>query len=56
MFANIRGFTAWSEDRPPAAVAEALKRFYALASRVLTDDDALVEPIGDQIMALYAPE
>jgi len=31
-------------------------RFYALASRVLTQDDALVEFVGDQVMALYLPD
>ena len=56
LFADIRGFTAWSENRSPAEVTDALTRFYALASRVLTRDDALVEFIGDQVMALYLPE
>jgi len=56
LFADIRGFTAWSENRAPAEVTGALTRFYALASRVLTQDDALVEFIGDQVMALYLPE
>ena len=56
LFADIRGFTAWSERRSPAEVADALTRFYALASRVLTRDDALVEFIGDQVMALYLPD
>jgi len=56
LFADIRGFTAWSEIRSPAEVTDALTRFYALASRVLTQDDALVEFIGDQVMALYLPE
>ena len=56
LFADLRGFTAWSEERPPAEVAESLNRFYALASRVLTEDDAFVDLIGDQIMALYPTE
>ena len=56
LFADIRGFTAWSEKRSPAEVADGLTRFYALASRVLTRDDALVECIGDQVMALYLPD
>lgn len=56
LFADIRGFTAWSEKRSAAEVADALTRFYALASRVLTRDDALVEFVGDQVMALYLPE
>ena len=56
LFADIRGFTAWSEKRSSAEVADGLTRFYALASRVLTRDDALVEFIGDQVMALYLPD
>jgi adenylate cyclase len=56
LFADIRGFTAWSERRSPAEVTDALTRFYALVSRVLTRDDALVEFIGDQVMALYLPD
>jgi adenylate cyclase len=56
LFADIRGFTAWSEKRAPAEVADGLTRFYALASHVLTRDDALVEFIGDQVMALYLPD
>ena len=56
LFADIRGFTAWSEQRPPAEVEAMLTRFYDVASRVLTRDDALVEFIGDQVMALYLPE
>jgi adenylate cyclase len=56
LFADIRGFTAWSEDRSPAEVADRLTRFYAVASSVLTKDDALVEFIGDQVMALYLPD
>ena len=56
LFADIRGFTAWSEQHSPAEVEAMLTRFYDVASRVLTRDDALVEFIGDQVMALYLPE
>jgi len=56
LFADMRGFTGWSERRSPAEVTDALTRFYAVASRVLTRDDALVEFIGDQVMALYLPD
>ncbi len=53
MFADIRGFTAWSEQHSPGQVADRLTGFYGQASRVLTEDDALVEYVGDQVMALY---
>jgi len=55
LFADIRGFTAWSEKHAPDAVAAQLTRFYAVASRVLSRDDAFVEFVGDQVMALYLP-
>ncbi len=53
LFADIRGFTAWSEKHSPAEVAERLTGFYGQANEVLTRDDALVEFVGDQVMALY---
>ncbi len=54
-FADIRGFTTWCEERSPAEVAEGLKYFYDLTSDVLTVDDAMIELVGDQVMALYLP-
>lgn len=53
LFADLRGFTTWSETHDPAAAAALLSQFYAVAHRTLTRDDALVEFVGDQIMALY---
>ncbi len=53
LFADIRGFTAWSEQHSTGAVANRLTQFYRQASQVLTRDDALVEFVGDQVMALY---
>ncbi len=53
LFADIRGFTAWSEQHAPGEVTERLTRFYGQASRVLTRDDALVEYVGDQVTSLY---
>lgn len=55
LFADIRGFTQYAEVHSPTAAAELLSRFYALASGVLSEDDALVELVGDQVMALYLP-
>jgi len=55
LFADIRGFTPYSEAKGPTAAADLLSRFYSLASGVLTEDDALVELVGDQVMALYLP-
>ena len=55
LFVDIRGFTAWSSSRPASVVAERVSHFYDLASRVLMQDDALIEFVGDQVMALYLP-
>lgn len=55
LFADIRGFTSYSEAHGPSAAAGVLSRFYALASEVLAEDDSLVELVGDQVMALYLP-
>jgi adenylate cyclase len=53
LFADLRGFTAWSEAHSPSEAADLVSRFYAVANRVLTPDDAFVAFIGDQVMALY---
>lgn len=55
MFADIRGFTAWSEKKAPTVATERLTKFYRLAGEVLTRDDAFVEFVGDQVMAFYLP-
>jgi adenylate cyclase len=56
LFADIRGFTSDTEKRAPGDAVARLTRFYTLVSRVLTRDDALVEMVGDQVMALYLPD
>ncbi len=55
LFADIRGFTAWSEKRPPSEVSERLFAFRRIANRVFTKDDVLVEFIGDGLMVLFFP-
>lgn len=55
VFADIRGFTAWSERRPPNEVSERLFAFRRIANRVFTKDDVLVEFIGDGLMVLFFP-
>ena len=56
LFADIRGYTSWAENHGAANAAETLSRFYGVANRVLTIDDAFVEFVGDQVMALYLVE
>jgi adenylate cyclase len=54
LFADLRGFTAWCEEQPPAAVERALNRFYAVTTGVITDADGLVDKlVGDEVMGLF---
>ena len=56
LFADVRGYTALSESRPTAEVAELMNRFYELATKVLLRHDAVIDKlIGDEVMALFIP-
>ncbi len=56
LFADVRGFTAFSETRPSSEVAEAMEAFYSAATRVLVKHDAVIDKlVGDQVMALFWP-
>src|SRR5262245_17131575 len=56
LFADMRGFTSWSETHSSSDAADLVSRFYANANRTLTSDDTFVDFIGDQIMAIYIVE
>ena len=56
LFADLRGFTEWTERHSPSDAADLLTRFYDIANRALTPDDAFVQFIGDQVMAFYVTE
>jgi len=53
LFADLRGFTRWTEQHSPADAAALLTRFYDVANQALTPDDCFVEFVGDQVMAFY---
>ena len=53
LFADLRGFTSWSETHNSSDAADLVSRFYASANRMLTSDDAFIVFIGDQVMAIY---
>ncbi len=56
LFADMRGFTAFAETKSPAEVAEAMNRFYAVATDVLAHYDAVIDKLmGDEVMALFLP-
>jgi adenylate cyclase len=55
LFADIRGFTTLSEQRPAAEVTQLLNEFYDVAVRVLCRHAIIDKMVGDQVMALYLP-
>lgn len=55
LFADVRGFTALSEDRSPDDVARLLNRFYDAAVGVLCRHAIIDKLVGDEVMALYLP-
>ena len=56
LFADLRGFTSWCEHQPPSAVEQALNRFYAVTTGVITEADGLVDKlVGDEVMGLFLP-
>jgi adenylate cyclase len=55
LFADVRGFTALTEDMAPKGVAGLLNRFYATASNILSRSAIVDKLVGDEVMALYLP-
>ena len=55
LFADLRGFTRFSEQTEPEQVSEILRRFYACAEEALFPEAVIDKLIGDEVMALYLP-
>jgi adenylate cyclase len=55
LFADVRGFTALSEQRAPNEVAAMLNQFYEAAVDVLCRHAIVDKLVGDEVMALYLP-
>jgi len=56
LFADVRGYTALSEQLPAGDVPTVVMRFYREASRSLLAHDGLLGQIaGDEVMALFVP-
>ncbi len=54
LFMDIRGFTRWSEDRPPEAVVNLLDRYYAAAEQVINRRRAIkLKFTADEVMAVF---
>jgi class 3 adenylate cyclase len=58
MFADIRGYTAWSENAHPEQVIEMLNDYLSLAANVIMSYNGTLDKyMGDGLMALFnAPE
>jgi adenylate cyclase len=56
LFADVRGSTGMGERSTATEFAGHLNRFYATATKVLVDHDAMIDKlIGDEVMALFLP-
>jgi adenylate cyclase len=56
LFADIRGSTTIAEGMTPLAFRSLLDRFYTVATRVVFDEDGLVDKfVGDELVALFFP-
>lgn len=54
LFADVRGFTSLAEKMPVGELRDSLNRFFDAASKLLIQNDALVDKfIGDAVMALF---
>jgi class 3 adenylate cyclase len=54
LFADLRGFTTFSERSTPAEIVEMLNRYFDVATRaVLTENGTVVQFVGDALMALF---
>jgi adenylate cyclase len=55
LFADLRNFTTRSETMRPEEASALLRRFYAIAEKVLFPEALIDKLIGDEVMALYVP-
>lgn len=56
LFADVRGSTALAEEMNPTEFSQLINRYYDAATRVLFENDALVEKlIGDAVTAFFTP-
>lgn len=54
LFADIRGFTAYSEGREPEEVVEKLNQFFSIATEVILEHGGYIDKfIGDSVLAVF---
>jgi adenylate cyclase len=56
LFADMREFTARTENVDPEKVSVLLRRFYSCAEDVLFPEAIIDKLMGDEVMALYLPD
>ena len=55
-FADVRGSTALAEKIGPTAFRTLLDRFYAVATHILVDHEAVVDKyVGDEVVGIFVP-
>ncbi|MCS6988319.1 MAG: HAMP domain-containing protein [Chloroherpetonaceae bacterium] len=55
LFSDVRGFTSFSEKRPPEAVVEMLNRYLGFQAKLVEDYGGSVDKfVGDEMVALFA--
>lgn len=56
VFVDVRNSTELSEHTSPAHFAEAMNRFYEVATGAMTDRDGIIDKlVGDEVVALFLP-
>ena len=54
LFADVRGFTAYSEGREPEEVVEKLNQFFSIATEVILEHGGYIDKfIGDSVLAVF---
>jgi adenylate cyclase len=53
LFSDLRGFTTFSEQRDPQEVIGILNEYLAAVTDVLVDADAVIDYLGDGVMAVF---
>jgi adenylate cyclase len=56
VFADVRGSTGLAEGMRAAEFGQLMQRFYSVATRILTDSDAIIDKlVGDEVIGIYLP-
>ncbi len=54
LFADLRGFTAWSESLPPEKVRDTINIYLSAMTEVILKHDATLDKfVGDEVMAIF---